>query len=67
MHCEIIDHYFNIFFVEMQLKKDTFKTAFWAQEFGSPNQYTALSDSLDMSLIPATDSFNVIQVTAVST
>ena len=67
MHCEIIDHYFNIFFVEMQLKKDTFKTVFWAQEFGCPNQYTALSDSLDMSLIPVTDSFNAIQVTAVST
>ena len=29
MHCEIIDCYFNIFFVEIQLKKKNLKSVFW--------------------------------------
>ena len=25
MHCEIIDHYFNVFFIEVQLKEENLK------------------------------------------
>ena len=28
MHCEIIDRYFNVFFIEIQLKKENLKWAF---------------------------------------
>ena len=33
-HCEIIDHYFNIYFVKIQLKKENLKSVFLVQEFG---------------------------------
>ena len=50
MHCEIIDRYFNGFFVQIQLKKENFKSFFWVPEFGHPNRYTGLQNSLNMSL-----------------
>ena len=50
MHCEIIDRYFNVFFVEIQLKKNILKSVFWAPEFGRPNQYNGLLNGLNMSL-----------------
>ena len=37
MHCEVTDRYFNVFFVEIQLKKEKLESAFWAPEFGYPN------------------------------
>ena len=37
-------------FVEVQLKKETLKNFFWVPEFGCPNWYTSLQNSLDMSL-----------------
>ena len=45
MHCEIIDRYFNVFFVEIQLKQENLK-CFWAPEFGPPNRYTGLPNGL---------------------
>ena len=36
MHCEIIERYFNIFFIEIQLK---------IKYFGSPNWYTGLPNA----------------------
>ena len=39
MHCEILDHFFNILFVEIQLKKENLKNVFWMPEFGRPNQF----------------------------
>ena len=36
MHYEIIDHHSSIFVVEMQLKKENLKIAFWVPEFGCP-------------------------------
>ena len=50
MHCEIIDRYFNAVFIETQLKKENLKSVFWAPEFGHPNRYTGLSNSLNTSL-----------------
>ena len=47
---EIIDRYFNIFFVEIQLKKQNLKSIFLAPEFGHPNWYTSLLKGLDTSL-----------------
>ena len=37
MHCEVTDRYFNVFFVEIQLKKEKLESALWAPEFGYPN------------------------------
>ena len=37
MHCEIIDHHFNKFFTEIQLKKENWKSDFWMPKFGCPN------------------------------
>ena len=51
MHCEIIDRHFNVFFVEIQLKKGNLKSVLWALEFGLPNRYTGLPNSLNTSLI----------------
>ena len=48
MHCEIIDRYFNVS-VEIQLKEENFKSAFWASEFGRPNRYTGLPNGLNTS------------------
>ena len=31
MHCEIIDPYFNIFFIEIQLKKENLKKVFFGR------------------------------------
>ena len=39
MHCEIIDRYFNIFFVKIQLKEDNLKSVFWVPEFGAQTVY----------------------------
>ena len=40
MDYEIIDHYFNIFFEEIQLKKENLKNDFWATKlvYWSPKQ-----------------------------
>ena len=46
MHCEIIDCYFNIVFVEIQLKKENLKSVFGHfLEFGGPNLYTGLPNN----------------------
>ena len=45
MHYEIIDCYFNDFFVEIQLKKET-----WKMFFGRPYWYTSLPNGLNISL-----------------
>ena len=37
MHYEITDH-FNIFLVEIKMKKENLKSVFWAPEFGCPDQ-----------------------------
>ena len=50
MHCEIIDRYFNIFFVEIQLENGNLKSVLWVLEFGHPNQYTSLPNGLNTSL-----------------
>ena len=50
MHCQIIDRYFNIFFVEIQLTKQNLKSDNWASEFGRPNRYTGLPNGLYTSL-----------------
>ena len=50
IHCKIIDHYFNIFFVEIQLAKENLKNVFWAPEFGCPNRYISLRINLDTLL-----------------
>ena len=40
MHCEIIDRYFNVFFAEIQPKKENLKSVFWAAKpvYRSPKQ-----------------------------
>ena len=48
MPCEIIDHYFNIFFVEIQLKKEYLKKT---PELGCPNCYTGPSNGLNTSVV----------------
>ena len=35
MHCEIIDRYLNVFFVEIQLKKENLKCIFGPQSLGA--------------------------------
>ena len=45
IHCEIIDRYFNVFFVEIQLKKDNLK-CFLGARVVCPNRYTRLPNSL---------------------
>ena len=49
MHYEITNH-FNIFLVEIKMKKENLKSVFWA-----PDQYTALQNGLNMSL------YNILQ------
>ena len=44
MHCEIVDRYFNILFVEMQLKKENLKKKFWEW----PNWFTGLPNGLNI-------------------
>ena len=56
MHCEIIDRHFNVFFVEIQLKKGNLKSVLWVLEFGHPNRYTGLPNGLNTSLINGFDS-----------
>ena len=46
MHCQIIDRYFNLFFVEIQLAKQNLKSDTWGQEFGCPNRYTGLPNGI---------------------
>ena len=53
MHGQIIDCYFNVFFVEIQLTKQNLKSDIWASEFGHPNRYTGLPNSLYPSLLSA--------------
>ena len=36
MHCEITDCYFNVFFVEMQLKKENMKSVFFGARVWAP-------------------------------
>ena len=50
MHCKFIDHYFNLLFVEIQLKKENLKNAFWAPEFGRPNWYIGFPNGLKTSV-----------------
>ena len=50
MLCEIIDRYFNIFFVEIQLKKENLKHVFLAREFRYPTWYSGLPNGLNTSL-----------------
>ena len=50
MHYEIIGHYFHVFFIEIQLKKQNLKIIIWAPEFRRSNQYTSLPNDLDTSL-----------------
>ena len=54
MHCEIIDRYLKLFFVEMELKKENLKSVFWA---GLPN---VLNMSLDTKYL-FTEIINVIR------
>ena len=49
MHFLIIDCYFKVFFVEIQLKKENSKSVFWAQEFERPNHYIGLPNDLNTS------------------
>ena len=49
MHCKIIDCYFNIFFVEIQLEKQNWKNVIWGLEFGCPNWYLGVPNGLDTS------------------
>ena len=49
MHCEI-DCHFNVFFGEIQLKKENFKSVVWVSEFGHSNRYTGLPNGLNTSL-----------------
>ena len=35
MHCEIIDRYLNVFFIEIELKKKTWKVFFGRQSLGA--------------------------------
>ena len=35
MLCEIIDRYINVFFDEIQLKKENLKKIFWVPELGT--------------------------------
>ena len=49
MLCDIIDRHFNIFFVEIQLKKETLKNVFRAPDFGHPNRFTSLPNGLNTS------------------
>ena len=46
MNCEITDCHFNVFFVEIKLKKVNFKKV-----CGHSNQYTGLRNNLDTSLM----------------
>ena len=48
MYCEIFDHYFSVFFLDIQLKKENLKSL-----FGHPNRYTGLGlpSGLDLSLL----------------
>ena len=62
MYYQIIDCYFNVFFVEIQLKK-TLGTR--TPEFGHPNWYTSLLNNLNTSLTE-TQSFAKLFAKAVS-
>ena len=47
----MIDRHFNIFFVEIQPKKENLISVYLAPEFGCPNRYTGLPNRLNTSLI----------------
>ena len=52
MHCGIPDRHFHVFFfVEIQLKKENFKSVLWAPEFGHPNRCICLLNGLNSLLI----------------
>ena len=40
MDCEITDRYFNVIFVEIQLKEKTWKVLFWHQSLGTQANIT---------------------------
>ena len=49
MHCKIIDRHFNVFFVEMQLKKENFKCFLCVRVYrynGLPNGLLTYSKSI---------------------
>ena len=50
MHCEIIDRYLDVFFVEIQLKKENLRSIFWTPEFVHADWYTGLPNGLNTSL-----------------
>ena len=50
MHCRIFDRHFNVFFAEIQLKKENLERVFSAPEFGRPNRYAGLPNGLNTSL-----------------
>ena len=47
MHCEIIDRYFNVFFVEIQLNKENLERDFWKPKYVYPKLYTGLPNGLN--------------------
>ena len=54
MHCGITDCYFNIFLVEIQLKKENLK-CFLGARVWAPESYTGFTNGLNMSLMEETD------------
>ena len=61
IHCEIIDRYCNVFFVEIQLKRENLKSVFRAPEFGHPDRYTGLPNGLNTSLLTSSLAFNQLR------
>ena len=64
MHCEIIDRYFNEFFVEIQ--KENLKSLFWAPELWRPNRYTGPPNGLNKvgavtHKVPQTENSNLLE------
>ena len=50
MYCEVTDRHFNVFFVEIELKKENLKSVFWAPESWRQNRYTGLQNGLNTPL-----------------
>ena len=52
MHCEITDRYFNLFFVEILLRKENLQIVFWAPKpvYRSPKrpEYITVINSKDV-------------------
>ena len=45
----------SVYFVEIQLRKENLKSVFWVTEFGCPNGYTSLPNSLNTSMYMITE------------